>query len=82
MICYKVKAEIGAIKMKIKKVAVLGAGAVGSYIIWGLSKVKGIELGVVADGNRARRLKKAAVSTTACITPRCGLHRRLTEQIF
>ena len=29
--------------MKIKKVAVLGAGAVGSYIIWGLSKVKGIE---------------------------------------
>ena len=44
--------------MKIKKVAVLGAGAVGSYIIWGLSKVKGIELGVVADGNRAQRLKK------------------------
>lgn len=44
--------------MKIKKVAVLGAGAVGSYIIWGLSKVKGIELGVVADSNRAQRLKK------------------------
>ena len=24
-------------KMKIKTVAVLGAGAVGSYVIWGLS---------------------------------------------
>ncbi len=24
--------------MKIKKVAVLGAGAVGSYVIWGLSQ--------------------------------------------
>lgn len=33
--------------MDIKKVAVLGAGAVGSYVIWGLSNNKNITLGVV-----------------------------------
>ena len=31
--------------MKIEKVAVLGAGAVGSYVIWGLSQKKEIRLG-------------------------------------
>ena len=30
--------------MRIKSVAVLGAGAVGSYIIWGLSNRKDIEV--------------------------------------
>lgn len=41
--------------MEIKSVAVLGAGAVGSYVIWGLSGVKNIELGVVAEGERAEQ---------------------------
>ena len=44
--------------MKIQSVAVLGAGAVGSYVIWGLSERKGIKLGVIAEGERAGRLKK------------------------
>ncbi len=44
--------------MEIKTVAVLGAGAVGSYIIWGLSQKKDITLGVIAEGGRAERLKK------------------------
>lgn len=44
--------------MKIEKVAVLGAGAVGSYVIWGLSQKKEIRLGVIAEGERAERLKK------------------------
>ena len=44
--------------MKIKSVAVLGAGAVGSYIIWGLSKRKDIQLGVIAEGERKERLEK------------------------
>ena len=44
--------------MKIKKVAILGAGAVGSYIIWGLSRRKDIELGVIAKGEREKRLKE------------------------
>ena len=38
--------------MNIKRVAVLGAGAVGSYVIWGLSNNKYIALGVIASGER------------------------------
>lgn len=44
--------------MKIQSVAVLGAGAVGSYVIWGLFHKKDIRLGVIAEGERADRLKK------------------------
>lgn len=44
--------------MKIQSVAVLGAGAVGSYVIWGLSHKKDIRLGVIAEGERVDRLKK------------------------
>lgn len=43
--------------MKIKTVAVLGAGAVGSYIVWGLANKKDVRLGVIAEGERAKRLK-------------------------
>ena len=43
--------------MKMQTVAVLGAGAVGSYVIWGLAGKPGIRLGVLADGERAARLK-------------------------
>ena len=43
--------------MTIEKVAILGAGAVGSYVVWGLSGREDIRLGVVADGERAERLK-------------------------
>lgn len=42
--------------MDIRKVAVLGVGAVGSYVIWGLSARTDIELGVVAEGRRGERL--------------------------
>lgn len=55
--------------MDIKKVAVLGAGAVGSYVIWGLSARRDIELGVVADGPRGERLKRMAVPSTANLPP-------------
>lgn len=44
--------------MQIKKVAILGAGAVGSYVIWGLSQRNDISLGIVAENERAERLKK------------------------
>lgn len=44
--------------MKIHSVAVLGAGAVGSYVIWGLSKRKDIKLGVIAEGERKERLSR------------------------
>lgn len=47
--------------MKMKKIAILGAGAVGSYLIWGLTEKAArneIRLGVVAEGARADRLKR------------------------
>ncbi len=47
--------------MKIKTVAVLGAGAVGSYVIWGLSGRKDIKLGVIAEGERVVRMKKGCI---------------------
>ena len=43
--------------MEIKSVALLGAGAVGSYIIWGLSKLPDIRFGIIAAGSRAARLR-------------------------
>ena len=43
--------------MEIKSVALLGAGAVGSYIIWGLSKLPDIKFGIIAAGSRAARLR-------------------------
>ena len=48
--------------MKIKKAAILGAGAVGSYVIWGLSNKDGIELGVVAKDKRNKRLKNEGIT--------------------
>lgn len=49
--------RLRGIFMKIQSVAVLGAGAVGSYVIWGLSEKKDISLSVIAKGERAERLK-------------------------
>lgn len=48
--------------MQIKSVAVLGAGAVGSYVIWGLSSRKDIRLAVIAEGPRAERLKQQGIT--------------------
>ena len=53
--------------MKIQSVAILGAGAVGSYIIWGLSKKDNIRLGVIAEGDRARRLKESGCASNGAV---------------
>ena len=42
--------------MEIKRVALLGAGAVGAYFIQGLVNVPGIDFCVVAEGERRERL--------------------------
>ena len=42
---------------KIKTVAVLGAGAVGAYVLYGLRDVYKENLWVIAEGDRAERLK-------------------------
>ena len=44
---------------KIKSVALLGAGAVGSYVIYGFSGCPDIRFSLVAEGARAERLKNA-----------------------
>jgi 2-dehydropantoate 2-reductase len=46
------------INMKINTVAVLGAGAIGAYFIWGLTEKMGENLWVIADGARKDRLSK------------------------
>jgi len=43
---------------KIEKAALLGAGAVGAYFIWGLSEKMGADFCVVAKGDRKRRLEQ------------------------
>ena len=45
--------------MKIKKVAILGAGAVGSYVIEGISGCREIRLGGIAEGERNTRRRRA-----------------------
>lgn len=43
--------------MEFKRVVIIGAGAVGSYVIWGLSRKNHIEFSVVAAGERKKRLE-------------------------
>ena len=47
--------------MKITKVALLGAGAVGAYFIWGLSEKMGDNFCVVAKGERKKYLEKNGI---------------------
>lgn len=39
------------------KVGIIGAGAVGAYFIWGMKDSEGIETFLIAEGERAERLK-------------------------
>lgn len=48
--------------MKIEKVALLGVGAVGAYFVEGLKTKLGENFSVVAEGERAERLKKNGVT--------------------
>lgn len=47
--------------LKIRSVAVLGAGAVGAYILYGLSQTKDVDFCVVADGARKERLERDGI---------------------
>ena len=55
--------------MKIQKVALLGAGAVGSYVIWGLSRCPGVQFGVIAEGSRAERLRQGCAVNGEILRP-------------
>ncbi len=48
--------------MEIRKVALIGAGAIGGYIVWGTADVLGDNLVVVAEGERAKRLKSRGIT--------------------
>ncbi|MBQ6407718.1 MAG: ketopantoate reductase family protein [Butyrivibrio sp.] len=42
--------------MELKKIAIIGAGAVGCYILWGLSNKEDIDVSVIAQGERKERI--------------------------
>jgi 2-dehydropantoate 2-reductase len=47
--------------MKINTVAIIGAGAIGGYFIWGLSESLKDNLWIVADGARKEKLEKDGI---------------------
>ena len=63
--------------MHIETVAILGAGAIGSYLIDGLADKLGSDLWVVAEGQRAERLAREGVVVNG---RRIGLNVRTAEQ--
>ena len=63
--------------MEIKTVAVMGAGAVGGYFIWGLRQKLAENLWVVAQGSRARQLREQGLYVNG---ERMPLHLRTPEQ--
>ena len=48
--------------IQIPLVALIGAGAVGAYFIYGMTGLEGINFCVVAEGTRAEKLKKEGVT--------------------
>ena len=46
----------------IQTVAILGAGAVGGYFVWGLSEKLGKNLWVIAKGERKERLEREGLT--------------------
>ena len=57
--------------MEIRTVAVMGAGAVGSYFIWGLHEKLGDRLWVVADGERKARLEQEGIVVNGSLIKPC-----------
>lgn len=63
--------------MEIRTVAVLGAGAVGSYFIWGLREKLGERLWVIASGSRKERLEQQGIRVNG---EEIRLHVRTPEE--
>lgn len=51
--------------MKVRKAALIGAGAVGGYLIWGFDGADGVTFTVVAEGARRERLERDGVIINA-----------------
>ena len=63
--------------MKIRTAAVLGAGAIGAYFIDGLADRLGENLWVIAEGERAERLKAEGITVN---DRRIPLHVKTPEE--
>ena len=48
--------------MSVRSVALIGAGAIGAYVIWGLDRVDDVDLCVVAEGERKERLERDGIN--------------------
>lgn len=55
--------------MIINRVAIIGAGAIGSYFIAGLSEKLGENLWVIAEGDRRERLQKNGIVINGNMMP-------------
>ena len=55
--------------LKIQNVALIGAGAVGGYFIWGLNGKKDINFSIIAEGERKERLEQGLVINGEKYTP-------------
>lgn len=53
--------EKGEIDLEIRKVALIGAGAIGAYLIWSFEGTAGITFTVVAEGTRRERLERDGI---------------------
>lgn len=62
---------------EIKTVAVMGAGAVGAYFLWGLQEKLGENVWAIARGERAERLRSRGILVNG---KKIGLHVRTPEQ--
>ena len=58
--------EMEHLNKRIQTVAVLGAGAVGCYLIAGLAPKLGENLWIIAEGSRKERLKKEGLTINDC----------------
>ena len=48
--------------MKIRKVALIGAGAIGGYLIWSFHSVDDVTFTVIAEGDRRERLERDGIT--------------------
>ncbi len=53
--------------MKINTVALMGAGAIGAYFIWGMQEELGDRFCVVAEGERAKKLKENGLTINGVV---------------
>ena len=69
--------------MDFKKIAILGAGAVGCYILWGLSNKEDIDISVIASGKRKEKLRvKVLLSMTSYTGLKSKLRQKHTGRIW